>query len=72
MKKHSFDPISLVFGLVFLTLAAGIGLANAVGWLLGNIPFGLVGPIVLVGLGTWMLVAAVLRGREQEAEANRS
>ncbi len=66
MKQHSFDPVSFVFGLVFLTLAVGVGLASTLGWVFGNIPFGFIGPVLLIGVGGWMLVAAVLRQRDED------
>lgn len=55
MRRHDFDGLSFVFGLLF----AGIGIALLAGI---TIPNGLVvpwvGPIVAIGLGILILVAA--------------
>ena len=66
MRRHGFDPISLVFGAIF----AGLGLA----FLFGNFTIGShfpqawAWPIPLVIVGALIVLLAVRRGRPAERE----
>ena len=56
MRRHRLDALSLVFGLLFVT--AGLPLLSG-GPVLGhNLPMQWVGPLVAIGLGVVLFLAA--------------
>jgi len=61
VKRHDADAVSLVFGLIFLGLAAGWSLTKADLVQVGDLP--LAGPILLVAAGAIGLVVSLRRGR---------
>lgn len=70
MKKHAFDPISFVFGLGFLALAAAIALPDEP-WdvFFSGLAFGWVWPAAVILAGLALLVPtlrAVRRPDEDE------
>jgi len=66
MRRHEFDPLSFVFGLLF----AGTGLVLLGG---GGVAAGLAvpwaGPVVAIGLGIVMVIAARPRPEKLASEA---
>ena len=56
MERHRVDALSLVFGLVFAT--AGLLLLGGGPTLVDRLPMAWVGPIVAIGLGVIVLLAA--------------
>jgi hypothetical protein len=56
MQRHSLDALSLVFGLLFV--AAGLLLLSGGPALSQKLPMEWVGPLVAIGLGTIILLAA--------------
>jgi hypothetical protein len=62
MKQHRFDPVSLVFGLMFLLAAAGAVLNDQIDWNMGVWLF----PAAIMVLGIGLLASALRRTRENE------
>jgi len=62
VKRHDADAVSLVFGLIFVGLAAGWALARANLVAIGDLQFA--GPILLVAAGAVGLVVSLRRGRQ--------
>jgi hypothetical protein len=56
MDRHRIDPLSLVFGLVFA--AAGLLLLGGGPALVDHLPMAWVGPLVAIGLGIILVLAA--------------
>jgi len=56
MQRHRLDPLSLVFGLLFV--AAGLLLLSGGPALGHNLPMEWVGPLVAIGLGAILFLAA--------------
>jgi cytochrome c-type biogenesis protein CcmH/NrfF len=56
MERHRFDALSLVFGLLFV--AAGLLLLSGGPALSQSLPMEWVGPLVAIGLGAVLLLAA--------------
>jgi hypothetical protein len=56
MERHRLDAFSLVFGLLFV--AAGLLLLSGGPALGHNLPMAWVGPLVAIGLGAVLLLAA--------------
>jgi hypothetical protein len=56
MERHRVDALSLVFGLIFA--AAGLLLLGGGPTLVDRLPMAWVGPIVAIGLGVILLLAA--------------
>jgi fatty acid desaturase len=56
MERHRFDALSLVFGLLFV--AAGLLLLSGGPALSQSLPMEWVGPLVAIGLGAILLLAA--------------
>ena len=56
MEQHRVDALSLVFGLIFA--AAGLLLLGGGPTLVDRLPMAWVGPIVAIGLGVILLLAA--------------
>jgi len=56
MKRHSLDALSLTFGLIFV--AAGLLLLSGGPALGHNLPMEWVGPLVAIGLGVVLFLAA--------------
>jgi hypothetical protein len=56
MQRHSLDALSLIFGLLFV--AAGLLLLSGGPALSQNLPMEWVGPLVAIGLGAIILLAA--------------
>jgi hypothetical protein len=56
MERHRLDALSLVFGLLFV--AAGLLLLSGGPALGHNLPMEWVGPLVAIGLGAVLLLAA--------------
>lgn len=69
MKRHEADAVSLVFGLIFVGLAAGWALVRADLVALGDLP--LAGPILLVAAGAIGLVVSLRRGRRERRLADQ-
>jgi hypothetical protein len=66
MKRHEFDPLSLVFGLVFLAT----GLFVAVGrFNLASLDNDWVWPTVAIGAGTILLLPAISRLRAERTSS---
>jgi hypothetical protein len=61
VKRHEADAVSLVFGLIFVGLAAGWALARANLVAIGDLQFA--GPILLIAAGAIGLVVSLRRGR---------
>lgn len=64
MRRHRFDPSSLLAGLLFLAvavvyLASGFGDRTVV-------PAGILGPAMFIGLGVVGLVRVLTRSRRRE------
>jgi H+/Cl- antiporter ClcA len=59
MRRHAFDPISLVTGLVFLAIAVTYLVAAATG---AHVSAGWVLPLGLIGLGLAGLAGSLRRG----------
>lgn len=65
MERHPLDPVSLAFGVLF-TLTGLIFLARDVP-LIPAIDLRWVGPVVVLGLGVWLLASVGLsRTREED------
>ena len=56
MERHSLDALSLTFGLLFV--AAGLLLLSGGPALGNNLPMEWVGPLVAIGLGAVLFLAA--------------
>jgi hypothetical protein len=56
MERHRLDALSLIFGLLFV--AAGLLLLSGGPALGDNLPMEWVGPLVAIGLGAVLLLAA--------------
>lgn len=56
MKRHAFDPLSFVFGVIFVAMAAAAAVNDQVDWNLG--PWVLPAAILMLGIG---LLASALR-----------
>jgi hypothetical protein len=68
MKRHSLDALSLTFGLLFV--AAGLLLLSGGPALGQNLPMQWVGPLVAIGLGVVLFLAArPERERPDEADS---
>lgn len=65
MRKHATDVTALVFGLLFTAIAVGFLFRHELGV---AIPFHLVVPGLLIGLGVVGLVGAVAAGRRGSRE----
>jgi hypothetical protein len=61
MKSHRFDPLSFVFGLVFVLMALGASLRDQIDWDLGVWLFP--AAILVLGIG---LLASGIRGAADE------
>jgi hypothetical protein len=67
MRRHGFDPLSFVFGAIFLLMAAGAVWNDQIDW---NLGLWLLPAAVLV-LGVGLLVSALRVGGEDEVAAAR-
>ena len=56
MEQHRLDALSLVFGVIFA--AAGLLLLGGGPTLVDTLPMAWVGPIVAIGLGVILVIAA--------------
>ncbi len=66
MRRHVFDPVSFVFGMVFAT----IGLAFLTGRVdLGDLHLGWIWPVPLIALGLALLLTAHRRDARPDAPA---
>ena len=67
MRSHDFDPLSFTFGLLFA--AAGLVLLGG-----GLVPHSLdipwVGPVIAIGVGVLIVIAARPRGEPPRDEAS--
>lgn len=65
MKPHQFDPISFVFGVLFVAIAAAVALPETP-WefVFGGISFGWLLPLLLIVVGV-ALLAPVFQRRER-------
>jgi len=63
MKQHRFDPVSLVFGMVFLMMSAAAVWNDQVDWNIGV--WLLPGAVLILGIG---LLASALRKATPMAE----
>jgi hypothetical protein len=69
MRRHSLDALSLVFGLLFV--AAGLLLLSGGPTLGHNLPMEWVGPLVAIGLGAVLFLAArPERGKPHDNDAD--
>jgi hypothetical protein len=66
VKRHDADAVSLVFGLIFLGLAAGWALVKANLVEIADLQFA--GPILLVIAGAVGLVVSLRRGRQGQPD----
>jgi len=64
MERHRLDALSLVFGLVFV--AVGLLLLSGGPALGHNLPMQWVGPMVAIGLGVVLFLAARPEGNEKD------
>lgn len=63
VQRHRLDPVSLGFGLLFAI--------TGIVFLVGDVPavdLRLVGPLVILALGLWLLLSVVLTGRRGDDE----
>jgi hypothetical protein len=64
MKRHRFDPISFVFGALFVALAAAVALpGDPWEYLYDGFTLGWVWPVLIIAIGV-ALLADGLRGRQ--------
>jgi hypothetical protein len=62
MKRHDFDPISLVAGVLFM----GLGIASLTGSVrYAEMDLSWVWPLTIAALGLALLIGAVERGRSE-------
>jgi small basic protein len=62
MKQHRFDPVSFVFGLVFLLAAVGAVFNEQIDWNVGVWVF----PAAIMVLGIGLLASALRRSNQNE------
>jgi len=69
MRKHPFDAISFIFGLIFVLLAAGISLPEEP-WdlLFGGFSFGWIIPAVLILIGGALVLPAIRKSSGEDEE----
>jgi hypothetical protein len=63
MKQHRFDPVSLVFGMVFMLMAAGAVWNDQIDWNVGV--WLLPGAVLILGIG---LLASAVRKAASTSE----
>lgn len=62
MKRHRFDPISFVFGAMFLALAAAVALPDDPwAYLFDGLALGWVWPVVIIAVGVALLTGSMRR-----------
>ncbi len=64
MKAHRFDPLSFVFGIVFVLMAVAASLRDQIDWNLGVWLF----PAAVLVLGIGLLASGIRGTRETETE----
>lgn len=64
MKAHRFDPLSFVFGVVFVLMAVAASLRDQIDWDLGIWLF----PASILVLGIGLLASAIRRAGERPDE----
>lgn len=64
MKLHRFDPLSFVFGIVFILMAVAASLRDQIDWSLGVWLF----PAAVLVLGIGLLASGIRGTREMEDE----
>ncbi len=70
MERHRFDPVSFVFGAVFVALAAAVALpGDPWEFVFDGFTLGWVWPVLLIAVGAALLVPGLRRERRQEETA---
>ena len=64
MKRHPFDPVSFVFGVVFVVMAAAAAFSDEIDWNLA--PWLIPAAVLMLGIG---LLASALRSTTTEDAA---
>lgn len=64
MKRHPFDPVSFVFGVIFVAMAAAAAFSDEIDWDLA--PWLIPAAVLMLGIG---LLASALRSTDDEAAA---
>jgi small basic protein len=64
VKQHAFDPLSFVFGVVFVLMAVAAGLRDQIDWNLGVWVF----PAAVLVLGIGLLASGLRGATEQPAD----
>lgn len=65
MERHEFDPVSFVFGVVFLLVAAAVGLTERPWRLVLPWTAEWLWPLLLVAVGLALVIPAVRRRDDQ-------
>ncbi len=65
MKRHPFDPVSFVFGLIFVLMAGAAAVNDEIDWDLA--PWLIPAAVLMLGIG--LLASALRTSNDEEAPA---